>query len=361
MKKTILVVEDEEEIRRDILMTLNLSNYEVIGAENGKTGLDLAIKHKPDLIISDIMMPELDGYGFLAEAQKNPETSTIPFLFLSAKSDIREGMNFGADDFITKPYDIDELIEAIETRLKKKEASESKFLKKFEELSTRISQSLPHEIRTPLGIILGYSDFLIKKFDNTSKKDAIEMLQNIHESGRRMNRLFENHIFYAKLETIASSAHETENIKKGSSYLADSVIHDLALNNADNYNRSRDIDLNLSEGSPALSIDFLKKIVEELLDNAMKFSQPDTKVILTTHETKQDYFLTVKDHGRGMTKEHIKNVGAYIQFERQIYEQQGSGLGIAIVKKIISLIDGEFNIESVPNEFTEVTVKLPKK
>lgn len=122
--KTILLIEDNLEVRENTAEILELANYKVVAAENGKTGTELAKKHLPDLIICDIMMPELDGYGVLHILGKTKETATIPFIFLTAKtekSDVRKGMNLGADDYLTKPFDDIELLDAVEMRLKKNE------------------------------------------------------------------------------------------------------------------------------------------------------------------------------------------------------------------------------------------------
>ena len=122
--KKIVFIEDDQDIRETTEEILELADYEVFSAKNGKKGVKLAKIHKPDLILCDIMMPELDGYGVLNILSKNTETAAIPFIFLSAKSeksDMRKGMNLGADDYITKPFDDTELLEAIETRLKRSE------------------------------------------------------------------------------------------------------------------------------------------------------------------------------------------------------------------------------------------------
>lgn len=122
--KKILVIEDNQDVRENLLEILTLSDYEAIGAENGKIGVDKALTLHPDLILCDVMMPELDGFGVLHILSKNPKTSAIPFVFLTAKTemaDLRKGMNLGADDYIMKPFDDVELLEAIETRLRKSE------------------------------------------------------------------------------------------------------------------------------------------------------------------------------------------------------------------------------------------------
>lgn len=122
--KSILVIDDNADIRDNTAEILELAGYKVSTAENGKKGVDLALKEKPDVIVCDIMMPELDGYGVLHLLRKNPEAQNIPFIFLTAKterSDFRKGMEMGADDYITKPFDDIELLNAVEVRLKKAE------------------------------------------------------------------------------------------------------------------------------------------------------------------------------------------------------------------------------------------------
>ncbi len=120
--KKILIIEDHPDVRENTGEILSLANYEVIEAENGKVGVELAEKERPDLILCDVMMPELDGFGVLHILSKKPELAAIPFIFLTAKAekaDIRKGMELGADDYLTKPFDDTELLAAIETRLYK--------------------------------------------------------------------------------------------------------------------------------------------------------------------------------------------------------------------------------------------------
>lgn len=128
--KTILLIEDNNEVRENTAEILELANYNVIQAENGKVGVELAQENKPDLIICDIMMPVLDGYGVIHLLSKSPETALIPFIFLTAKSersDFRKGMELGADDYITKPFDDVELLKAVESRLRKNEILKAEF------------------------------------------------------------------------------------------------------------------------------------------------------------------------------------------------------------------------------------------
>ncbi|HNB33144.1 MAG TPA: response regulator [Bacteroidia bacterium] len=139
----ILLIEDNKEVRENTAEILELAGYTVTTANDGKKGIEAVHKNRPALIICDIMMPVLEGYGVLHLLGKNPETSTIPFIFLTAKTergDFRKGMEMGADDYITKPFDKLELLNAIESRLKKVEALKKEYSKDLEGLTNFIGE-----------------------------------------------------------------------------------------------------------------------------------------------------------------------------------------------------------------------------
>ena len=141
-QQTILIIEDNDDIRESTAEILELANYEVFQADNGKTGVELANSELPDLILCDIMMPELDGYGVLYLLNKNPQTAATPFIFLTAKAermDMRKGMEMGADDYLVKPFDDVELLNAIESRLNKKEKQEIFYSKSIDKLNSLVS------------------------------------------------------------------------------------------------------------------------------------------------------------------------------------------------------------------------------
>ena len=140
----ILVIEDNLDVRENLAEILTLSNFQVITAENGKIGVQKALQESPDLIICDVMMPELDGFGVLHILSKKPKTADIPFIFLTAKADkmdFRKGMNLGADDYITKPFDDMELLDAIEVRLKKTQRIKKIFDGSISSLNTLIDEA----------------------------------------------------------------------------------------------------------------------------------------------------------------------------------------------------------------------------
>lgn len=362
----VLVIEDEDLVREGIVLILQVNGYDVYTANNGRKGVDEAKRVIPDLIISDVMMPELDGYGVLEQLRATKETSTIPFLFLTAKadkSDIRQGMSLGADDYLTKPFEIDELIEAVNARLQRASAEKSNAEEianvKLNELRTNLTFSLPHEFLTPLNGILGLSNIMMNNLEVFSQEEALEMLKEINQSGRRLQRLIENFLLYSKLEFISRDKQSVPEFKRMLTHSSEDVIRDMCTIVAGQNKRSSDIVVNIQDATLLCSSVYLSKIVEELLENAFKFSSPDSRVEVSSFTENYTYTITITDNGRGMTPEQVKNIGGLAQFDRHLYEQQGAGLGLAITQKLVELYNGTFIVESTADKGTAVFVSLP--
>jgi DNA-binding NarL/FixJ family response regulator len=178
--KKILVIEDEPEMRRNLTTILRLEKFQPLAAENGRVGVELARKEKPDVILCDVMMPDLDGYGVIAALRAQAETVTIPFIFLTAKGekpDIRAGMNLGADDYLTKPVGKADLLAAIRSRLERAaQQSTPEFKPNFDspkpleaalELTPRVAETLlwlaQGKTNGEIATILGNSESTVKK------------------------------------------------------------------------------------------------------------------------------------------------------------------------------------------------------
>lgn len=358
----ILVIEDEQLIRENLIELLEAENFELIGAGNGKLGVELAKAHLPDLIICDVMMPELDGFGVLNSLRSCQETATIPFIFLTAKADrmsLRQGMSLGADDYVTKPFTAAELLEAIAIRLAKTEVLQKQTQKKLDELCSNITLSLPHELRTPLNGILGFSKLLCDEWETLERQEILEMAEGIHRSAERLFRLIQNFLLYAEIELIANDTERLKVLQNVQIVLVASVIKEVSIIQAQRVGREADLQMDLQDFSVKIAKVRLEKIVEELIDNAFKYSPPGTTVRVVSTPAKQMFTLSITNQGRGMTAEQIAKVGAYMQFERKLYEQQGSGLGLIIAKRLTQLLGGELSIESIPEKQTTVRVTLP--
>lgn len=194
--KKILVIEDELSVRTNLAKLLEAEGFDVVSAPNGKAGIPLAEEQVPDLILCDIAMPEIDGFGVLQALRGNPLTAQIPFIFLTAKterSDWRQGMELGADDYLTKPFTRSELLSAIQTRLKRQEATLQQYqaerqradelsdkceeLQQFVEAKDELLKNLAQELRQPMSNI-NLAIHMLKKSPPGSQRDRyLEILQ----------------------------------------------------------------------------------------------------------------------------------------------------------------------------------------
>lgn len=358
----ILVIEDELSLLEEILTILDFENFEAKGASDGVMGVQLAREFKPDLIISDIMMPGLDGYEVLRELQDESATSRIPFVFLTAKSDrtqLRYGMELGADDYIPKPFTRDELLTAIQTRLAKQSAIQQAYEQKLEDLRESIVLALPHELRTPLTSLVGFAELLMMDADVADASQVVMMADAIYTAGERLQRQIQNFLLYAQLDLIQYDQEGILQLRAETSLAPGNIIEDAAWHVATGRSRETDLVVQTSNASVRISESHLQKIVQELVDNAFKFSSPGERVRVAGSPNTDMYVISVSDRGRGMTPEQIRNAGAYVQFDRRLYEQQGTGLGLSIVSRLVGLIGGTFTIQGVPQQGTEIIVKLP--
>lgn len=363
MTKKVLVIEDAHSLRRDIIEMLGFEGYDAYGAENGLIGVERARELSPDLIICDIMMPGLDGYGVLEALRSETTTSMIPFIFLTAHTDrvnIRQGMELGADDYLTKPFTAAELLKTVHTRLEKRAQFDEIINERMGTLRGNIILALPHELRTPLSVILGFSDLIMTDAPSMDAARIVEMSRHINNAGMRLYRLIENFLTYAHTEIILTDPEQREAMLASRMLYPLSAIENYAVMKARQHEREADLKLDI-EDVPAISIleDSLKKIIEELVDNACKFSQKGQPIVIRARVEGNWYIITVSDSGRGMTPEQIQSIGAYMQFERRIYEQQGMGLGLVICRRMAEFHGGKLEIRSQHGEGTTVEIRIP--
>lgn len=358
----ILVVEDERDILDNIVETLEMEGFEARGAANGVIGVQIAKEYLPDLILCDIMMPELNGYGVLLELRRDPTTTNIPFVFLTAKaerSDMRRGMELGADDYLVKPFTTAELLAAVGTRINRRESITREYEQKLDNLRENIIRALPHELRTPLTGIIGYAEMLLMDFDMIERDQAYSMVEAIYKSGTRLHRLIENYLIYAQIELMMADHNRIQAVRNIRPIPSQPIIARIAEKKAGEYSREQDVQLCLCEASARVYQDSLEKIIEELIDNALKFSEAGTSVEVDTHQNGSGLILSVRDYGRGLTPQQLQSIGAYMQFERALYEQQGLGMGLIIAKRLAELHGGQLSIDTSLGQGTKVIVRLP--
>ena len=343
MKRKILIIEDDVSVRENVNEILIAEDFEVYTADNGKSGYQKAVEIIPDLILCDLLMPEMNGYEVIHFIKENPVTRDIPFIFLTAKvdlADIRKGMETGADDYLTKPFSVKNLLTAIKIRLDKYTNSK----KKIHDLTLNIEMSLPHELRTPLFGILGFSKLLADNVDSYSKEEIKDFADNIFASGKRLHRLIDNFLYLARLELMTLNSTELRDISNEQIGKSSAIINQSAIEAAKAQERIDDLKISIEDYEYKINLEGFIKILDELIDNAFKFSEKGDEVTISTRNDDKYNIISISNKGVGMTEEQIANIMPHMQFERKVREQQGSGLGLSIAKKIIDIHEGRLNI-----------------
>jgi two-component system, sensor histidine kinase and response regulator len=358
----ILVIEDEDAIRELITDILENEGYEVIAAADGPQGITLVEQFVPDLILCDIMMPNSSGYDVLSQVRQLPATEATPFVFLTAKasrSDQRHGMEMGADDYLSKPFTRVELLNAITARLEKKATVRNHYQRKIEELRQNMARAMPHELLTPLNGLIGLADILKYEHDAIEPDSLAEIAEGIGSSARRLHRVINNTLLYAKLRVLASDRTGSQDFRLHILQQPDFVAQYAAKDIIDKYTRQDDLSIQMDNCAIGVSEANLQKMIEELVDNACKFSPRHTPISIIGMVDGDRYHITVSDRGRGISPAQIQAIGAFQQFERQLYEQQGSGLGLVIVEQLVQLYGGELTIHSDAQQGTHIHLYLP--
>lgn len=360
--KKILLIDDEEKILNQLKKFLQFEGYTVFTASNGKQGIEAVQKHLPDLILCDIMMPEIDGRKVLEVIRQNPLTAAIPFIFITAKTekqDFRLGMELGADDYLTKPFTTDELFRAINTRLSKQDQQKQIAQQKMEELQKNISQNLPHEVFTPLNSIIGFSSLLRQSFDMFDQQQVMQMLSSIYNAAESLHKTLQRFIFFANLQVINSNPQQLREFTNAYSHNIKQTIEGKALETASYFGREADLKISIQQANLRISGENLMKILEELISNAAKFSEQASEISVRGKKQDNMYKLCIKNKGKGMTAEQIAAINPYLQFNKNVHAQRGAGLGLAITKILVEMHQGQFEIESTPGKYTQIKILLP--
>lgn len=351
----ILVIEDEQNIRENVRQLLELNDYEVVEAENGIMGIEAAHREKPDLILCDVMMPQLNGIKTLEAIRSDFMLDTIPFIFLSAKSDIdtiREGMNLGANDFIHKPFSMAELITSVETRLGQVEKMQQKVASRITDALNSIGSVTKHEFNTPLNSIIGLSDLLLRYPATFDEQKKTEMLTAVNESGKRLKNVVRKLSLFQELETYLQYP---EQYPLSGSHTGSYQLSEEAQALAKKYGREDDLILQIDPTVFRLHPEDLSFMAYELIDNAFKFSEKGQQVVVYAELEGNESRFGVRDQGIGLPAKVVDDLKPYQQVDRAKMEQQGVGLGLFLTKTICELNKGNFSAQA-QEQGTEVVL-----
>jgi signal transduction histidine kinase len=365
-KASILVVEDNEIMLRGIRDVLEMADYQVVTALDGQQALAMMKEQPPDLIVSDIMMPRMDGYQFFSAVRADPKWISIPFIFLTAKDqriDVRLGKQLGADDYLTKPFEPEDLLVAVEAKLDRAAALQAAADAEMSRLKHNILNTLSHEFRTPLTFIRGYLDLILEEGANElSVEELRSFLIRIKRGSDRLRGLVDDFMFLVMLETgEAATVFRWERLYYTNLGSLIEVIVQQKVPAA----RSRNVNLEVELAQPlpgvVLHVDYFRDALDRLIDNAIKFSKEEGGRVQVRAAADEDWvYIAVQDNGIGISEAEIPHLFKRLQqINRERMEQSGIGAGLSIAKAIAELHEGRIDLESEPGEGSTFTLVLP--
>lgn len=363
----ILVIEDETILRNNIVDILEAEGFDVDQAENGYLGVQLAQARSPDLVICDVMMPELDGYSVLSQLRQDPTTALASFIFLTAKAttaDVRQGMNLGADDYLSKPFLRTELLEAIATRLSKRQSilqlqQQIEKLEQSNYLKDEFMSTASEELRGPLTNISMAVEMLRKSPNVQKMQRYIELMRS--ECTREL-RLINNLVDLQRLETGARSFRpEVINLQQRLPTMIEPYRQQ-----AQTERQLFQITLPPYISSMVTDVTDLEQILGELLDNACRYTSPRGKIVLEV--SRSPMLSEPGEPPRSMTTFMVSNQAELapedVAYLTSIFQDEDSamskrrGLGLKLTQKLVKRLQGNLQVTSDAG-WTFVVVQLP--
>lgn len=358
----ILCIEDEIDLREDLADELREAGHQVFEAADGREGLHLAVKHRPDLILCDMLMPEMNGAEVLTALRADhPEMDDIGFLFLTALADQREllsGLNLGADDYLTKPVDYDVLHAVIGSRLQQRSRNRALRSRDMEEMRQSVLQLFPHEMLTPLNHIIGLADLIAVKAAKGETEDYLERVGLIKESGLHLLSLVKGVL------TLTDAAHGRLTIAAEPLDLKALVERSMAAAAPMAEKNGVVLSAQVADGLPPCESDgeFVQQALDAIVSNAVKFTPDGGTVTLDVSNGEGGAtVIRVTDTGIGIAAADLPRVvEPFFQADRGMGRHfDGMGLGLSLVFMLAGRLGGHIELESASGEGTTVTMTLP--
>lgn len=349
-KSTILVIDDEANLVLGLKAILERDGYPVITARDGNDGLRQTIEHKPDLIICDVMMPPPNGFELRSLLNRHPDTSSIPFIFLTARadrSDRLQGLDEGADDYITKPFDRQELIARIKAVLRRNDLGRKQGLQELddelEKLRTEISHNISHELRTPLTVLLWTLELSLHEKFHDKPEEQAKFVGQALQSAHQLQSLIED------MMTLNDIDRNELNVLRTSTNVERAFMQ--AVEEVTSRWKSKGLQIK-KRYDPKLTISVpvnpIKRVVSHLVDNACKFSEAGGNISISVEPNGPGGFmLSVVDDGPGIPPELRERVfERFYQISQGIKRQFGGlGVGLTVSRAIARRLGGDVVIQ----------------
>jgi signal transduction histidine kinase len=272
---------------------------------------------------------------------------------------MRLAMGLGADDYLTKPFSREELLDAIFARLTKQAIVHEQFHEKLDHIKGGIATSLPAELFIPLQNIRAFLDKIHREDAALIHPTLLSEAKESYNASLRLEKILQNFLFYAFLEITIQDPLQATNFRGKCTTNSGDIIAEIANQKAKEFGREADLNLQLKPTILPMLEENLAKIVEELLDNAFKFSLPGSLVQVSSSLENGQFLLKITDHGQGLSKQELMNIGAFPRFGQKLNGKGSTGLGLAITEKLALLHNGGLELNSELSKYTIVQVRLP--
>jgi two-component system sensor histidine kinase/response regulator len=358
-KPLIFIVEDVPKNLQVLFHILKKEEYRIAAASNGRQALDMIPEARPDLVLLDVMMPEMDGFEVCRQLKKNPAAADIPIIFLTAKADttdIVKGFEIGGVDYVTKPFNPAELLARVKTHLELKFSRET--LNDLITARDKFFSIIVHDLRNPLQNLILSSDLLRYSYDSFDETERKDYIQRFNNSANQLSSLLETLLDWSKVQRGTMEVNrEKINI---AALAADNI--DLLKENAikKNINVSSQIQANIYAFADK---NMIGSVIRNLVSNAVKFTYPGGEVKITANTSSTDNFIeiTVSDNGVGIKEENITGLFRIDVHKRTMgtANEKGTGLGLILCKEFVEKNNGSIKVVSTPGKGSNFTFTLP--
>jgi signal transduction histidine kinase len=354
-KPLVLIVDDVPENIQVLLQILEKEKYRFAIATNADEAFKSIYTEKPDLILLDIILPNINGYEICKQLKGASKTKDIPVVFLTVldeMDDVLKGFDAGAVDYITKPFNEHEVLARVNTQLNLQQAHVR--LKELNETKDKLFSIIAHEIRNPFSNIINFSELILENIDNYNKEKLKEVLRAVHIDALKSFDMLENLLMWSRSQLKDNLKVNMQPVLLNE--LVDEVLtfHKEALINKD-LQVAKNIDISTMIFA---DINMAKTIIRNLISNAIKFTNQG-EIRLTSDESDDQVLFQVQDTGMGIEEENLDNIFDLNYFTTKgTYEEAGSGLGLVITKEFVELNGGKISVDSKPGEGSNFTVSF---
>lgn len=349
MAVKILLVEDEDDLRENLKEILEMDGFDVYALSNAPEGLKMLEEKSFDLIISDILMPKMNGYEFLKEVRSNPVLVNVPFLFLTAKvskEELRKGMDEGAEDYLIKPIFEVDLINAVNASLKKRQDRLKWVESTIGDIVDKERNVKYHELRTPLFGILSTLEYLTQiQPSELVEAENVGLLKVAHQAAERLNKSLLKLTLFQELASLKHPPYKIDSIK----YSVSQAIANSGMN------------MKVRLEGPDFTIEINEQlwafIIHELLENCIKFSTPDSEISVVF----ESHGVSIKNQQKYLDKNFNLIIKPFGQVKREFFEQQGLGLGLYICQEYLKYSGSDIHAYTDENGHFTVDLKFQVK